>query len=247
MARWLVQIDGDLFDTEELPYWFPSGDIFAVVDESKVFLVGAGLDKLDDASLVHSAAIRAIEDFYAVIYLIEPGIKKPLVGTIFREEDTGARHGFAFLSSNISARSKARATLTTSGNSRPEESCPTQAQTLLAASQLNRHLQVALSLLAIPNARWPHYYRCLEEVESYIGAKASDAGLCSSSERARFTRTANTPEASGTDARHGLGKFAPPQNPMSPAEANSFVRQILLNALARVTAAQPGSQQDAAQ
>lgn len=247
MARWLVQIDGDRFDIEELPFWFPSGEIYAIEESSTVFLVGSRLEQLADASKIHEAADRAIEDFYSVIYLIDPGIRKPSVGTVFHENDDGTRHGFAFLSAVASGRSKARASVTNAGSTKPEESRLTQAQELLAESQRNRHLQVALSLLSIPNATWPHYYRCLEEIESFFGAKVSEAGLCSTSERSRFTRTANTPEASGTNARHSFGKFDPPQNPMSPAEGLSFVRQMLLKALAPCKAAQPGSQQDAAQ
>ena len=247
MARWLVQIDGDRFDKEELPFWFPSGEIFAIEESSTVFLVGSGLEQLADASKVQEAAAKAIEDFISVIYLIDPGIRRPSIGTVFREHDDGTRHGYAFLSGVVSGRSKARASLTTAGNAKPEENRLTQAQALLAASQHSRYLQVALSLISIPNATWPHYYRCLEEIESSLGAKVSETGLCSAGERSRFTRTANTPEASGADARHGLGKFDPPQNPMSPAEGLSFVRQMLQKAISRVHAAQPGSQQGAAQ
>ncbi|MBK6631437.1 MAG: hypothetical protein IPG33_10535 [Betaproteobacteria bacterium] len=247
MARWLVQIDGDRFDIEELPYWFPSGEIYAVEENSTVFLVGSGLEQLADASKIHEAAARVIEDFYSVIYLIDPGIRRPSVGAVFRENDDGTRHGFAFLSAVASGRSKARASVTIAGSTKPERSRLTQAQKLLAGSQRNRHLQVALSLLSIPNATWPHYYRCLEEIESFLDAKVSEVGLCSASERSRFSRTANTPEASGTNARHGLGKFDPPQNPMSSADGLSFVRQILLKALSLAHAAQPGSQEDAVQ
>ena len=247
MARWLVQIDGDRFDIEELPFWFPSGEVYAIEESSSVFLVGSRFGQLADASKVQEAAAKAVEDFYSVIYLIDSGIHRPSVGTVFREHDDGTRHGYAFLSATISARSKARASLTSAGNAKSEENRLTQAQELLAASQHSRHLQVALSLISIPNATWPHFYRCLEEIESSLGAKVSETGLCSAGDRSRFTRTANTPEASGADARHGLGKFDPPQNPMSPAEGLSFVRQMLQKALALVHAAQPGSQQDAAQ
>lgn len=210
-----------------------------------MFLVGSRLEQLADASKVQEAAAKAIEDFYSVIYLIDPGIRRPSIGTVFREHDDGTRHGHAFLSAVVSCRSKAHASLSTAGNAKPEENRLTQAQELLAASQQSRHLQVALSLISIPNATWPHYYRCLEEIESSLGAKVSETGLCIAGERSRFTRTANTPEASGADARHGLGKFDPPQNPMSPAEGLSFVRQMLQKALALVHAAQPDSRGDA--
>ena len=247
MARWLVQIDGDRFDIEEFPFWFPAGEIYAIEERSCVFLVGSRLEQLADASKVQDAAARAIEDFYCAICLIDSGIRRPSVGTVFREHDDGTLHGYAFLSAVVSARSKVRASLSNAGNAKADEKRPTQAQEFLAASQHSRHLQVALSLVSIPNATWPHFYRCLEEIESFLGAKVSETGLCSNSERSRFTRTANNPEVSGADARHGLGKSDPPQNPMSPAEGLFFIRQMLQKALALVHAARLGSQQDAAQ
>lgn len=231
MARWLVQIDGDRFDTEEFPFWFPSGEIYAIQENSSIFLVGSQFEQHTDTSKVYELAAKAIEDFYSVVYLIDSGIRRPSVGTVFREHDDGTRHGYAFLSAVISGRSKARASLASADNSEYEGNRQTQAQKLLAASQDSRHLQVALSILSIPNATWPHFYRCLEEIESYFGMHVSEKGLCSASERSRFTRTANTPEASGYDARHRLGKFEPPQNPMSPAEGLCFVRQMLQKAL----------------
>lgn len=245
MARWLVQVDGEQFDIKELPYWFPSGEVYAIEEDAKVFLAGPELEKFSDPSQIHKVAARVIEEFYSVIGLLDSGIRKPSVGTVFRECDDGTRHGFAFSSGNASGRSKARAIANLDGGSSPQECSLTQAQKILIASQRNRHLQVALSILAIPNATWPHYYRCLEELESFLGQKVCDAGLCSSGERSRFTRTANTPEASGSHARHGLGKFEPPRKPMSSTEGHSFVRQLLLKALASC-ADQPLSQQGAA-
>ena len=245
MVRWLVQIEGEKFDTEEFPYWFPSGNVYAVSEGEKVFLVGEGLDALDDASLVHSVAVRAVEDFYAIICLLDSGIGKPLVGTVFREDDDGARRGFVFLSGTAAGRSKARGVLDVSGQHQ-SRFLATQAQEFLEASKFNRHLQVAVSLLAMPSATWPHLYRCLEEIESFLGKRVNDAGYCSKGDRERFTRTANTAEVSGMAARHGLGKFKTPSNPISPGEARSFIRQVLQKTLASVPrveqAAQPTHQ-----
>jgi hypothetical protein len=233
MARWLVELVGDRFDLEEFPFWFPSGELYAIEEGSSVFLAGSQLEQLADASMVHETAAKAIDEFYSVIYLIDSGIGRPSVGTVFREHNDGTRHGSAFLSATLSGRSKVRAILSNAGAVKPEVNGMTQAQELLATSRQSRHLQVALSLISIPNSTWPHFYRCLEELESSLGMTVSQSGLCSAGERTRFTRTANTAEASGADARHGLGKFDPPQNPMSPAEGLSFVRLMLQKALAR--------------
>lgn len=230
MARWLVEITGDAFDVDEFPFWFPSGDAHAVADNGKVFLAGATLEALAEASDVHDSAVQLVDEYFAIIGLLQPGLRKPSIGVVFREDDDGTRKGFVFLSGVATVRSKARATLADAGEQK-WATRPTQAQHLLAASRSDRRLQVAVSLIAIPGATWPHMYRCLEELECYLGRKVSDAGLCSSNQRERFTRTANSAEVSGRDSRHRLGKFEPPTDPMSISEARAFVSQALQGAL----------------
>lgn len=71
----------------------------------------------------------------------------------------------------------------------------------------------------------------LEEIEQHLAKRVDPAGLCPANQRERFTRTANTAEVSGSDARHATGKFVAPDNPMNLPEATEFVRQILLGVL----------------
>ena len=237
MARWLVEINGDAFDVDEFPFWFPAGDAHAVAENGKVFMLGGALDALAEASDVHGAAVQLVDEYFAIISLLQPGLRKPSVGVVFLEDDDGTRNGFAFLSGVAAGRSKAHATLTDAGE-QERATRPTQAQELLAASRSDRRLQVAVSLIAIPGATWPHLYRCLEELENYLGMQVSAADLCSSNQRERFTRTANSAEVSGRDSRHRLGKFHPPTDPMSISEARAFVSQALQAMLRNVAKAE---------
>jgi hypothetical protein len=107
----------------------------------------------------------------------------------------------------------------------------TQAQELLERTSGSPHLEIALSLWADQMRSWPRLYRIIEEIEQHLGKHVDAAGLCTASQRERFTRTANTAEVSGPDARHATGKFAAPSNPMSLPEATEFVRQMLLSVL----------------
>jgi hypothetical protein len=74
-------------------------------------------------------------------------------------------------------------------------------------------------------------HRIIEEVEEHLGKNVDVGGLWSTNNRKRFTRTANTAEVSGPDARHASGKFDAPDDPMSLSEATEFVRQIILSVL----------------
>ena len=155
---------------------------------------------------------------------------------VFREEDDGKRNGTVYASASIGGRSKVRATLS-SGGANSALATETQAQLLLRAAQSHRHLRIALSLLAMPHVSWPHLYRALEEIEVSLGKKVEDAGLCSSKERERFARSANSGEVAGKNARHRIGKFDPPPQPMSLRDAQSFVRSCLDATLRKVASA----------
>lgn len=232
MARWLVQLEGERFDLDEFPYWFPAGEIFAVPDGEKVFLAGEGFEMLEDAGQVRERGLQALDEFSAIIALLWPSLQRPRIGTVFREADNGSRVGHVFLSGSLQARSKVRATLSVSGTPQTDPA-PTQAQTLLERSRSNPHLQTATLIWADENRTWPRLYRILEELERFLLEPANKAGLCSSNERDRFTRSANTAEVAGKDARHASGKYEPPGNPMSLEEATSFVRRLLEASLRR--------------
>jgi hypothetical protein len=240
MARWLVELNGDPFDVNEFLFCFPNGDAYAIAENRKVFLTGGVFDKLTEPSQVHETAEHITDEYFAIISLLQYGFKKPSIGVVFREADDGNRKGFAISSGVASGRSKARSV----SGEQDVQPRSTQAQELLSASRSDRRLQVAVSLVAVPGATWPHLYRCLEEIEHYLGKKASEAGLCSGNQRERFTRTANTAEVAGRDARHRLGKFDPPSDPMPLHEARTFILQTL-QATLRTVAAPPPRESDA--
>lgn len=232
MARWLVQLEGERFDLDEFPYWFPAGEIFAVPDGEEVFLAGDAFEMLEHAGQVRERALQALDEFAAIIALLWPSFRRPRIGTVFREADNGSRAGHVFLSGTVQARSKARATLSVSGTPQTDPA-PTQAQMLLERSRSNPHLQTATLIWADENRTWPRLYRILEELERFLLEPASKAGLCSVGERDRFTRSANAAEVAGKDARHASGKYMLPSNPMNLNEATPFVRRLLEASLSR--------------
>jgi hypothetical protein len=236
MSRWLVKLEGTASDLEDYPYWFPHGQVFATNDSDGTYVVGELLEACTDATAVYEATQTVLVEMHAVICLLDPGIRRPTIGVVLREDDTGKRTGTAFLSATIGGRSKVSATLSVNGAA-PRLPEATQAQLLLKAAQTSRHLRVALSLLALPHVSWHHLYRALEEIEAYLGKKVHDAGMCSSNERERFTRSANSGEIAGIDARHRVGKYAPPAQPMTLPDAQSFLRCCLDATLRNVASA----------
>lgn len=227
MPRWLVQLSGDRVDLEEFPRWFPDGDVSVIEENGAFFLVGPAFDVIPNAEAVLHEAVRTLDRFTAAISLITPGLRKPAASSVIREADEGTRDVTVFVSAGVSARAKVGAVLV-SGDAPQRPPQRTQAQELLTQATGSPHLEQALSLWSDPTRSWPRLYCVLEEMEQHLGKHVDAAGLCSPNQRERFTRTANTAEVSGSDARHATGKFVAPGNPMSLLEATEFVRQMLL-------------------
>ena len=226
MERWIVQLKGDRLDLQELPKWFPHGDIFAVEEDGTVFLTGPALNALQDAEAVLNCATQTLNNFAAVIFLLWNGFTKPTIRSVIHEDAAGTRSTFAFISGIASILFKASGVLV-GGTA----SATTQAQDLLAAGRKSAKLREALTIWSDPIRSWPRLYRVMEEIEEHFGKPIDKAGLCSDSERVRFTRTANTAEVAGLDSRHASGKFQSPPDPLSLQEAESFLARILLAAL----------------
>jgi hypothetical protein len=230
MARWLVQLSGERADLEEFPRSFPDGEVFAIEENEAFFLVGHAFEVLSDAQTVLGEAVRVLDRFTAAISLLWPSLRKPTATHVFRETDEGRRNAFVFLSAGLSMRAKVHAVAVSVGETQQVPQI-TQAQELLERTSGSPHLEQALSLWADQMRSWPRLYRIMEEIEQHLGKRVDVAGLCTANQRERFTRTANTAEVSGPDARHATGKFAAPSNPMSLPEATEFVRKMLLSVL----------------
>ncbi len=232
MARWLIQLEGESFDLVEFPRWFPDGDAYAVEENGKVYITGPTLEDCSEASQVYEAAHQIIDEFSAVIALLWPSLRRPSIGHVIREGDDGSRRSYAFASASATGRSKARFVATIDGVQQDQKR-RTQAQELLAGSHVDAHLREAVSMWGDPMRTWPRLYRILEDIEKYLGQKVHEAEFCSKDQRERFTRSANSAEVAGKDARHAAGKYKPPKNPLNLADGVSFVSGLLQSALQR--------------
>jgi len=228
MSRWLIELNGETFDIDEFPFWFPAGPIHAIKEDGKVFLTGSAFQTLHEPAQVHASAVQILDECFAIISLLQANLQKPSIGAVIHEADDGTRSGAVFMTGTAVGRSKVRAVSLGPPGAR------TQAQELLLASRRDRRLQIAAFLLSNHAVTWPHLYRCLEEIESFLGRKVHEAGFCSANQRERFTRSANSAEVSGNDARHAVGRFDPPPNPMSLKDACGFLSQLMQAVLSNV-------------
>ena len=219
MARWLIQLVGSAEDLEEFTAWFPNGPVYAVADGHSVFLTGNRLEQCPGASEAVELATEALDALYAVISLLSSSTKRPMIGSVFREDGAGNRQEHHLLTCEI--------VISLRGRVRGCGVRPTQAQQLLSGSHRSARLRNALLLWADPLRTWPRLFRILEELELHHGMPVHKASLCTADKRKTFRRSANVAEVAGKDSRHAAGVFQPPPSPMSLRDATSFISTLL--------------------
>jgi hypothetical protein len=240
MAHWLVQLNGDAADLALLRADFPDGDFHVIVQEGTSFLTGSGFEQCASAENVLRAARRETDNMAAIRSLLDPTFQRPTVGNVIRVDDEARRHVFMFVEpAELRIRGAASVSFVGQAIRDGVEIQPawskqvTQAQNLGSTATGSQPLNEALKVWADPARTWARLYRVLEELEKHLGDRSDRVGLCLSAERDRFTRTANTAEVAGLDARHGSQRFQPPADPMTLREATEFIRGLFLKVLRR--------------
>jgi hypothetical protein len=230
VTRWLVELTGESFDLEEFPKWFPDGENCAVREGNSYYLTGSAFEKFTEATAVRDAAVQVVDEFFALGSLLVNNLRKPVIGSrVIREEGGERRENTVVMPGAVEIRGKANSLFVSDQPATPQG--PTQAQRRLSASRANIHLNMAVMLWGDLPRSWARLYRTLEEIEAALGRPVDAEGMCSDNERERFTRSANSAEVAGKDARHRGGKYDPPKKPMSLQDADAFVRKMLAAAL----------------
>ncbi len=197
-------------------------------------MTGSAFDRAGNAEEVLKIAMQTLNEYAAVISLLWHPFCKPSIGQVIHEDDTGKQIAYSFARGIASGRSKANGVsgvLVDASGSTPNR-ITTQAQDLLEKAKTSPHLSEAIAVWGDPIRTWARLYRVAEEIRQHYDKKwPYVVGLCSKAEFKHFTNTANNAESSGIDSRHASGMHKPPKNPMSLAEATTFVGQILEKAL----------------
>ncbi len=102
-----------------------------------------------------------------------------------------------------------------------------QISSIIPAS--DRDINEALFYLGSKDSGWPDLYKASEIIAECAGGLDSIVrrGWCARKDWKRFTRTANHQEAIGRFSRHARSKEQPPPDPMTVAEAERFLIDVI--------------------
>lgn len=238
-----VRIEGDGQDLEQLAVATRSSDpCIRKEEDGFYYLTSDHLNKLGD-SAERNTRIAYILSSLNGIAKLKLNAATPLVQTTSYEVDDKGRkhHNIHPLSGTLNVRgSLAMMKISKGGKKEPIE----QTNEILPPLTLALHdpnVGRVLSMFANANQSWRDLYPILEIMLSDVGGEDAlvNMGWTTRAQVRLFKWTANNPNASGSSARHGTTKDAPPPKPMTEPEAWTFMRSLLRNWLASKSSSSP--------
>jgi len=226
--EWSVIISGDRSDLEELDKYFNSPQLCITRQGNDYVLRSADFNSLTDANEVKNKACEITPLINGAARLVLE-MKKPLaVDCVVQEADNGKRNVFIFPTAAASGFSAGRPIIGADGVVQ-EESQLEPISSWVAAGRRDPDVAKALRLYSVGLHDWVSLYRIFEVVEKDVGGipNISKKGWASEKTIERFKRTANSPDATGDESRHGKQRSKTPKDPMTLSEAKSLVEAIV--------------------
>jgi hypothetical protein len=230
-VNWKVQIDGSSADVDYLPDLLTERKFRVTKDEDVYYLKSDMFADLSEPEAVYDLAIRMLPLIEGTAKL-DRGESGPLtVGAIVLTQEDGSEKRTLFLPKTaMQANSRLHITKGTviDGDGNVVPSGPSDMALWLETAMQDARVEKAIRLYRSEHS-WVNLYRLYEVVGEDVGGRETIArrGWMKDSDIDRFKRTANNARVLGDEARHGHESYQPPQNPMTLAEAEQFIKTLL--------------------
>lgn len=226
--EWRVQLSGDNSDLEELSKSFNSDNLKICSDGETYVLSSSDYNGITEAGIVLKKSAEILSLINGGSNVIQKLAKPIQVGSVYSIDDEGKRNINLFIKDNVLITESFRPTILVNGKVRETFTFEDLPNWVLLANQ-NRDAADVLNYLETGSNEIATLYKVYEIIKKDVGGDKTikDNGWASIKKIERFTRTANSPDAIGDKARHGVQKNQPPKNPMSLSEAESLIRHLV--------------------
>jgi len=230
MSSWMIELEGDKFDIQDLQNLNFLPNIKVVEEYERYYISANEFDSCAEAREVLLQGTNLVNVINGIAQLQNSNWKPVKLIGVARNEIDGSRT--QFLSPEpIQGRSKVSANLTviradgTVNTSRQ----PSFIESVFTISTRNANVERALRIYGSREHNWVNLYIIYEIVESDVGGKnvIGANGWCSETQIRNFKHTANSVGAVGDESRHGKESTAPPSIPMPLEEARILIVSLL--------------------
>jgi hypothetical protein len=230
---WEIRIEGHPSDLEYLTMLYTSADLHVLKSnsDSTVRVRSTRFDPSAGHEVIRSTA-QNITNTLSGIVRLERSLDRPLeIGAIYLIRPDGS-------AANTVIQIKGAQVKITAGNVHLQTHSQGQVvPTPIAKEVLFERLAFvddavakALRLRGATDSKsWAGLYRIYEVIRDDVGGESrlSKFDPDIPKEANRFTHSANSPQVGGDQSRHGVSNHQPPKKPMSLAEADTFVTNLL--------------------
>jgi hypothetical protein len=229
MAEWLVSLDGQKFDLQDLATQLQSPDWSVEEDRGGYVLRSSAFGLLTTDGQVFERANQLVQTINGLAAVVIPGFQPVQVGHVVRVHDDGRRLAHAYLSGTMTARGRLTATPVVAGRSRPQPRQVSPLESLLRVASGDSKVVEAMRYFQARGRRWLNLYKVLEVIEQDVGGDRAlrAKGWVSGRSLRRFTNTADNAGAIGDEARHAERGWKPPARAMPLQEAEDLIRSLI--------------------
>ncbi len=226
--NWRVKLLGDDSDLAELSKSFNHEKLKIYKDGESYILCSSDFDLITKADNVLEKSEEILNFINGGSRVIQTLTKPIQVDRIELIDDKGKRNTYIF--SNTASLGLVTYSPTILVNGKVEETYIFKdlPNWVLLAKQ-DRNAAKIFNYLETGSNDITTLYKIYEIIETDVGGKKviTENKWASSNRITLFRRTANSPDAIGAEARHGVQKDKPPQKPMSLNESKSFISQLV--------------------
>lgn len=252
MRHWLVELVGEDFDLDLLTKLFVGPTVAVVRLESRYFLQVPAWDTLTDEEAVFQRALAMLPAIHGAASVVLHTYEPVRVRAVQCLHDTGAvTNNVRVLLPSIRSRGMV-GTVEAHIDGRPSATTPLNASDWIQLAFEDRDVADALILVLGSPGRWHQLYKAFEAIFRATGqqpSKMEEWGLATARDVTNFQGSANDGARDIFEARHALLEVKVPYDPMTLAEAELWVRNVvakfirfrLIQRSARQDRAQPGS------
>lgn len=230
MPNWLVKLEGEKFDLEDLPSLLRSPEHTVIEENGSYYLKSSDFDSLSSADEVRECAIEIIEILNGAVKLHIHNFRGVSEDGVTLIEEDGSRHQYIYVRSAGTVRSKVSANLTVTTSNGTQQAAPllTNVESWLSLAKGDKAVADALHFFR--ENTWGSLYKIYEIIKDDVGGKKeviTTNGWATKKGLDRFTQTAQSRKALGDSARHAAKKYKPPPQPMTIQEAELLIRGVL--------------------
>lgn len=223
--RWRIHLDGDTQGLQRLSEQFDD-DPHIFREDDGYLLWSSRFEELGDPGEIRDIGktiAQAIRNFGEFDSLPVQNLEASGVDEI---RDDGSKHAYRQATVTATAAVSATARAVTNDGEHQPRAESTYEHTKLA---LQDDTVYELTELRDNGEHWVNLYRIYEFIQDNIEGEDNivDRGWWSNSEKSRFKRTANSPDAIGHEARHAQQRYSAPPSPMEHENAKSLINELI--------------------